>query len=178
MANSLPTLNKSSRQDPLIIRLLQSTDALDPERLEEIWNSPSKNEVTIEESIVRCGLADERQIAEAYADHYLLPLFDPPDDSPPPVDPAIAAVLPSRLCRDHLIAPLSDDGQTLEIAIFAPDSLLLADEIKLLTGRQMRPLFAPLSVIERLLARLVRRGHMDQFRFQHDIGKLRRSRRS
>ncbi len=87
-----------------------------------------------------------------------MPVFDPPTDRPPPVDPAISLVLPSRLCRDHLIAPLSDDGQTLEIAIFAPDSLLLADEIKLLTGRQMRPLFAPLSVIERLLSVLYEEG--------------------
>ena len=158
MANQLPTLNKSTRQDPLIIRLLQSMDALDPERLEEMWNSPSKDEVTIEESILRSGLANERQIAEAYANHYLLPLFDPPDDSPPPVDPAIAPILPSRLCRDHLIAPLSDDGQTLEVAIFAPESLLLADEIKLLAARQMRPLFAPLSVIERLLSVLYEEG--------------------
>jgi type IV pilus assembly protein PilB len=158
MANSLPALNQSSLQDPLIIRLLQSTDALDPLRLEELWNAPPRDDVTIEESLLRSGLADERQIAQAYADHYLMPVFDPPTDRPPPVDPAIAAILPSRLCRDHLIAPLSDDGQTLEIAIFAPDSLLLADEIKLLTGRQMRPLFAPLSVIERLLSVLYEEG--------------------
>ena len=87
-----------------------------------------------------------------------MPLFDPPCDSPPPVDPSIAKVLPSRLCRDHLIAPLNDDGQTLEVALFAPDSLLLADEVKLLTGRQMKPLFAPLSVIERLLNVLYEEG--------------------
>lgn len=157
MTNSMPTLSKTS-QDPLIIRLLQAANMLDPETLEELWNSPLRDEVTIEESILRTGLASEKQIARAYADHYLLPLFDPPDDSPPPVDPAIASILPSRLCRDHLIAPLNDDGQTLEVAIFAPDSLLLADEIKILTERQMRPLFAPLSVIERLLSVLYEEG--------------------
>ena len=154
---SLPTLTKS-QHDPLIIRLLQSIDALDPERLQELWSAPNRDEVTIEESLLRNGLANERQIAEAYAQHYLMPVFDPPSETPPPVDPVIAKILPSRLCRDHLIAPLSDDGQTLEVAIFAPESLLLADEIKLLTGRQMRPLFAPLSVIERLLSVLYEEG--------------------
>ena len=150
------TLSKT--HDPLIIRLLQSLDQIDPERLDEWANAPAREEGTLEESILRMGLADEKQIAQAYARHYLMPVFDPPEDAPPPVDPQIANILPSRLCRDHLIAPLTDDGKTIEIAIFAPDSLLLADEIKLLTGRQMKPLFAPLTVIERLLSVLYEEG--------------------
>ena len=158
MSIALSSTASQSASDPLIIRLLRTMDLLDTDRLEELSSSTSRDEVTIEESIIRSGLADERQIAQAYADHYLMPLFDPPSDSPPPVDPSIAKVLPSRLCRDHLIAPLNDDGQTLEVALFAPDSLLLADEVKLLTGRQMKPLFAPLSVIERLLNVLYEEG--------------------
>ncbi len=158
MVNQEQTVRSLNENDPLILRLLNTISSLDPHRLLELWNSPLKDDVTIEESIIRCGLADEHQIAQAYANHYLMPIFDPPGDSPPPVDPEIANVLPSRLCRDHLLAPLKDDGQTLEVAVFAPDSLLLADEIKLLTGRQMRPLFAPLSVIERLLNVLYEEG--------------------
>ncbi len=157
MTSSFAT-SKQSTKDPLIVRLLRASQQLDPERLEELCNAPSKNEVSFEELIIRSGLADERQIAEAYASHYLMPLFDPPEDTPPPVDPAVAQVLPSRLCRDHLIAPLSDDGSTLEVAVFSPDSLLLADEIKLLTNRQMRPMFTTLSVVERLLSVLYEEG--------------------
>ncbi|MCA9138708.1 MAG: Flp pilus assembly complex ATPase component TadA [Planctomycetales bacterium] len=152
------TLSRNSRRDPLIIRLLDSVNSLDPEKLEELWQSVGKNDITIEESIIRCGVASESQIARSYAEHYLVPLFDPPSDCPPPIDPSVSSVLPNRLCRDHLIAPLSDDGGVLEVAVFSPDSLLLADEIKLLTGRQMRPMFAPLSVIERLLNMLYEEG--------------------
>ena len=158
MSYALSSTAARAVPDPLIVRLLRTMNMLDSDRLDELCALSNRGEVTVEESIIRSGLADERQIAEAYANHYLMPLFDPPHDSPPPVDPAIAKVLPSRLCRDHLIAPLSDDGQTLEVALFAPDSLLLADEIKLLTGRQMKPLFAPLSVIERLLNVLYEEG--------------------
>ena len=158
MVNAQIAIRTLSEQDPLILRLLNTICVLDPEKLAELWDAPFTNDVTIEESILRCGLASERQIADAYAHHYLMSVFDPPADSPPPVDPDIANVLPSRLCRDHLIAPLTDNGQILEVAVFEPDSLLLADEIKLLTGRQMRPLFAPLSVIERLLNVLYEEG--------------------
>jgi type IV pilus assembly protein PilB len=158
MSTVINTARPNKASDPLIVRLLQSVTRLDPERLEELYNAPSRNEVSFEEMVIRSGLANERQIAEAYAKHYLMPLFDPPSDTPPPVDPAIAKVLPSRLCRDHLIAPLSDDGQTIEVAVFSPDSLLLADEVKLITGRQMRPMFTSLSVIERLLSVLYEEG--------------------
>ena len=151
-------VTRNARNHPLIVRLLESMDQLDPEKLEELWQSVGKDDVTIEESIIRSGVATESQIAKSYAEHYLVPLFNPPAESPPPIDPSVASVLPNRLCRDHLIAPLSDDGGVLEVAIFSPDSLLLADEIKLLTGRQMRPMFAPLSVIERLLNLLYEEG--------------------
>ena len=158
MSNVLTPSRSSQNTDPLIVRLLKSVTQLDPEKLDELYNSPSKGEVSFEEMVIRSGVADERQIAEAYARHYLMPLFDPPSDTPPPVDPEVASILPSRLCRDHLIAPLSDDGQTIEVAVFSPDSLLLADEVKLITGRQMRPLFTTLSVIERLLNVLYEEG--------------------
>ncbi len=158
MTTPIASVNKLPKQDPLIVRLLGDMNRLDPENLEELYSAPSRNEVSLEELIIRSGLADERQIASAYANHYLMPLFDPPEDTPPPVDRSVSEVLPSRLCRDHLIAPLSDDGTTLEVAVFSPDSLMLADEIKLLTGRQMRPRFAALSVIERLLSVLYEEG--------------------
>jgi type IV pilus assembly protein PilB len=157
MTNQIDT-SKNSQQDPLIVRLLENINRLDPERLAELYVAPNRHEVSFEELIISSGLADERQIASAYADHYLMPLFDPPPDSPPAVDRSVAEVLPSRLCRDHVIAPLSDDGETLEVAVFSPDALLLADEIKLLTGRQMRPLFATISVVERLLIVLYDEG--------------------
>ncbi|MCC9604000.1 GspE/PulE family protein [Stieleria sp. JC731] len=149
--NSSSTATASSQRHPLIIQLLDRLDRLDPERLEDLWQSVGKDNCTVEESIIRCGLASETQIASCYSEHYLVPLFDPPINAAPPIDPSIASILPYRLCRDHLVAPLNDDGSILEVAVFAPDSLLLADEVRLLTGRQMRPMFAPLTVVERLL---------------------------
>jgi len=81
MTNQFDT-SKYSQQDPLIVRLLENINRLDPERLAELYVAPNRHEVSFEELIISSGLADERQIAAAYADHYLMPLFDPPPDSP------------------------------------------------------------------------------------------------
>lgn len=97
---------------------------------------------------------DAATIAKGYADHYLMPYFDPPAAGPPPVDPSVSKFLASDFCVRHRVAPLSDDGQTIEVAIVSPDSLRLADEIRFATDRQMRPLFTTDSVIDRVLRTL------------------------
>lgn len=156
--------SSADRDRPLIVRLMDSLERLDPERLEQVWNAQSPGNLAspgslgdsgnlrVEQSLIRSGLADEYQIARAYAEHYLLPIFDPPAEQAPPVDARVASLLPENLCRTHLIVPLADDGMTLDVAMFCPDALSLAQDLQSICGRQMRPLFAPLSVIERLLS--------------------------
>lgn len=139
-------------EDPLINRVLDTLDQFSPERIQQVWDAPSAVDICSEEELVSLDTAaGDRRVAEAYARHYLMPLFDPPSDLPPPVDPGVAATLPGEMCRQHRIAPLADDGQILEVAIAAPEALLLGDQIKRLTGRQMQAMFAPASVVERLL---------------------------
>ncbi len=127
-------------------------DRFAPESLEPIWDSSPVAGQTFEESLLEAGITDAYALAEAYAQHYLLPLFDPPADEPPPIDPSIAAVLPAGVCCDNLLVPLADDGLTLEVAIVSPDALRLKEQLEKETGRVIRPMFAPLSVVERLLA--------------------------
>lgn len=145
------------RDRPLIVRLMDTLERLDPERLEQVWNAQSdpqptdQRQLRVEESLIRSGLADEFQIARAYSEHYLLPIFDPPAEQAPPIDARVASLLPENLCRDLLIAPLADDGITLDVAIFSPDALSSTQDLQATCGRHIRPLFAPLSVIDRLL---------------------------
>ncbi|EMI21151.1 type II secretion system protein E [Rhodopirellula maiorica SM1] len=94
------------------------------------------------------------ELAQQYAKYYALPFFDPPEDAPLPIDPGIAERLPSQWCFRNQVAPLSDDGKIVEVAVVEPDGLLLADEIRRLTGRQMQPLFATATVMDRLIETL------------------------
>ena len=64
MSSVINSSRSSNNSDPLIVRLLQSVTQLDPERLDELYNAPTKGEVSFEEMVIRSGLADERQIAE------------------------------------------------------------------------------------------------------------------
>ena len=145
-------------QETFLVRLLQQTAGVDESKLNQLYEDVStQNGVSIESLVTRSGLLSEREVAEAYANHYLLPVFDPPAESPPPIDPSVATLLPYEFCRDHHVVPLSDDGKTMEVAICTPDSLLLADDILAITHRHMRALFAPISVVDRITMSLYAR---------------------
>lgn len=151
MNDNTATAGSLPLADSLLVRLLQRVNQIDDAFLESLTES-NAGDLSPEQFVIRSGLMEERDVASAYAEHYLLPLFDPPTDSPLPVNPSAAAALPASFCKQHQIAPLSDDGNTVEVALFAPDCLRLADEIRMLTGHQMQPFFATPTVIRRLLS--------------------------
>lgn len=135
-----------ANDDALILRLLKSSDAIDSERLGQIYDQVA-DDSDPHAALVASGLVDEEQIADAYSNHYLLPRFEPSSGSLENLDAAVAGLLPAEFCVRHRLVPLADDGMTLEIAVDHPDGLLLADDIRFHTGRQMRALFATASVV-------------------------------
>lgn len=149
----MSTATEQETQVPLIVRLLEREKPLDPQELQSVGQALSKEKTTYEELLIRRGLANDRQIAAAYSEHFLIPLFDA-EASETSLDPELSRYFPEKLCRDHLIAPVAAGGDVLEMAFFTPNELLLVDELQLLSGREVRPVFAPLTVIERLLAEL------------------------
>ncbi len=154
------------QQDPLIVRLLKTMDQLDVDLIEELWqpatidprisvSDPSMSlGQSIEMRLIDRGLADEHAIAQAYGKHYLLPVFDPPSDTPPPIDPTVGQLLERTFCEENQLAPLATDGNFIDVAVFRPESLLLSEKIQTQTERHMRPMFAPLSVVQRMLSTL------------------------
>lgn len=137
---------------PLIVQLLQPKRRIDTEKFEAIREAQLKENVTVEELLIRKGLANEQEIASAYAEYYLIPLYSPDDVVEP--DSRIASLLSEKFCRDHLIVPLTIDGDKLSVAFFTPNELLLLEELQLLTGFEIQPLFAMLSTIENTMLAL------------------------
>ncbi|NQU25624.1 MAG: type II/IV secretion system protein [Candidatus Nealsonbacteria bacterium] len=138
---------------PLIVRLLLEKGRLSEENLETLREARSKEKLTLEEILIRKGFASERNIAAAYSDYYLIPLFDPQEEGIH-VSSELAEKLTEKLCRDHLLAPVATDGETLDVAFFTPNELHIVDELRLITGLNVRVLVAPLSVVEGILGTL------------------------
>jgi type IV pilus assembly protein PilB len=139
---------------PLIHELLTASGALDPKRLAALRESPPKDDETPERALVRLGLVSDREIAEAYAEFLAVAMYDPPEGDESAVDPSLARLLPEKLCRDQLVAPVIDRAGSVDVAFVSPNQLLVLDEIELLTGKSVRPMVAPLSVVEGVIESL------------------------
>ena len=139
-----------SSTQPLILELLVRRGVVEPRKLDIIRDHRAAAGAPLEAVIVDKGLASDLDVAQAYADYLALPLFDPKDEAVE-VDPSLGRLLPEKLCRDQLLAPLAVHGQTLELAFVTPYQMLVIDEIQLLTGMTVRPMLARRSVVEALI---------------------------
>ncbi len=135
---------------PLIVQLLVQKGRLDSKHLEALREAQSREKLPLEEVLIRKGLANERDIALAYSEYFLIPLFESAEEQVP-IARELVEQLPEKLCRDHLIAPVGLHDHTLDVAFFTPRELHIVDELQLLTGFTIRPLIAPLSVVEGIL---------------------------
>ena len=148
--NSTTDLNSTL---PLIVQILLRNGRLEQKDLETLREAQAKERLLPEEILVRKGFASEREIAAAYSEYYLIPLFEPGEEKAH-VNMQLLQQLTEKLCRDHLIAPLAVDGNTLDVAFFTPNELHIVDELQLITGLNVHPLIAPLSVVEGILGTL------------------------
>jgi len=149
----MPATDSHTLAQPLIVQLLVQKGRLDPSRLESLRESNAREKLPLEEALLRTSLASERDIAQAYSDYFLIPMLKDPAKTIH-VAPEVVQRLPEKLCRDHLVAPVRVLDRTLHVAFFTPRELHIVDELQLLTGLAVRPLIAPLSVIEEILGLL------------------------
>jgi type IV pilus assembly protein PilB len=135
---------------PLIVDLLLKRGALQEKDLPTINEAQAKDKLAIEEVLLKKRLVSERDIAEAYSEYLMVPLFEPSEDEVR-VDKDLARLLPEKLCRDHLLAPVAIHDDMLDVAFFTANSLHIVDELQWTTGMTVCPLIAPLSVVEGIL---------------------------
>jgi type IV pilus assembly protein PilB len=134
-------------RQPLILQLLQVQGLLDNDKQNSL--SETRDTIPVERLLVKKGLVSERDIARAYADYLELPLFDPPAGGHG-VEASLRSLLPEKLCREQLIAPLAVRGNSLDVAFVTPNEMLIIDEVQLLTGLVVRPMIASYGVVEGL----------------------------
>ncbi len=149
------TAVKDSLQ-PLLVKLLLEKKILTPEQVVELNKARSKLSGSLESILISQGLVIGQHIAEVYADHLMVPLFDL---APEVVAPKLAGLLPEKLCREHSMAPVELNEDVLDVAFVAYEDMLMVDELQLLTGLTIRPMIAPLSVMGKTLDTLYHESH-------------------
>ncbi|MBL4770124.1 MAG: Flp pilus assembly complex ATPase component TadA [Planctomycetes bacterium] len=66
-------------------------------------------------------------------------------------DPQALAAIDKDTCKEHLILPLSKNGDVLTVAVADPFDVILFDDLKRMTGCQVRAMFAHKAMLVRAL---------------------------
>ena len=94
---------------------------------------------TLGRVLVDLDMVTESQLVAAIAQQIGLPFVDLTEY---PVDPAAVASISSQVCRRHLALPIGYEDGRLLLAMADPSDVVAQDDIRSLTGRDVRPVVA------------------------------------
>ncbi len=100
--------------------------------------------------LVRRGLIDLDQLGEALSEQYGVAFQE---IVPQAVNPQIARLLPENLARSRSMVPIRVDGDTLRLAMVAPDDIEAVSEAELITGYRIEPVVALEGAVQTALDR-------------------------
>jgi type IV pilus assembly protein PilB len=89
--------------------------------------------------LVEHGVLSETQLVAALASQIGLPFVDL---SETPVDPTAAAMVPSAVCRRHVVLPIGYENGRLLLAMADPANVFALDDVRSLSGMEPKPVVA------------------------------------
>ena len=147
MTQSISVLDTGlASHQPLLVQLLLERGAMRDSDLSALHQALLKHTGTLEETLVDERLADEADIASAYADY--LRLEQVACDEPLTVQGELMALVGEKLCRERLLVPLRQEGGALTVALANPSDLNTLEELQLLTGLVIRPVVATVGLLQ------------------------------
>src|SRR5262245_20481415 len=116
-------------------RLLEDKAAVDPQKLKDAAQLAEQRECAISTILVEQKLVDERKLLGLLADASRIPPIDLRLVSP---DPTVLQQFPEDLAFEQQIFPVSRIGDVLTLAVTNPFDIVKFDDIRLVTGCELR----------------------------------------
>jgi len=137
--------------DPAIepaVRVLLESGVIDPDSLTRAQADADRAGQPVRVSLVKLGLVTARQMQGAIGQSLGIPTVDLRAVSP---DPAVLALVPADLAHRHQIVPLSVENGTITVAMADPLNLAALDDVRLVTGREVRAVLAEAGEVRRVV---------------------------
>jgi type IV pilus assembly protein PilB len=102
-------------------------------------------------NLVKTGAISEMAFAEFMGQAFNVPAVNL-DETPPEQD--AVALIPSEVATKFQVVPVKRQGRILTVAMANPDNIFAIDDIKFITGLEVRPVVATETAIKRAIDRL------------------------
>ena len=133
----------SSYQQVLVEKGLVSVEDIDAaDRLRE------EKGIRLDRALIQNGAITERAFLEVMGERLGFDVIDLPSVA---IETDAIQTLPSRFVYRNHLAPIARENGALKVATSDPFNLYVFDEIKLLTGMEVRPVLAPCDEIDKII---------------------------
>ncbi len=120
--------------------------ALTEEQVKRAQLFSKQNNVSLAEAIIRFGLATEEQVTVALSKHFAIPYASKENGILiPEREQNLQEIIPEKFARENMVVPLFLEDDNLAVAVLDPTNLFLLENIKLMSGKQIKPFIASKS---------------------------------
>ena len=137
----------SSGIGELLVRLGEMT----PEQLEQAQEAKEQHGGQLTTTLFKLGLFEEQQLVEILSQHYALESIDLDHAD---IDSDVLNNIPHTLAMRHQLLPISQEGNTLTIAMVDPSNILALNDVKFLTGNDIKVVLAQESLLKTHMEKL------------------------
>ncbi len=141
----------SSRLGELLVRRRLIT----AEQLNKLLEDPETAQQPFSVAVVKRQLVDEAELAAILQREYHLSLLDP---SVMNIPPEVIRLVPVNLVQRHHLIPISLSGSSLTVAMSDPSNLVAINEVKFLTGYDVKVAVACVSAITAAIEKYYEEG--------------------
>jgi type IV pilus assembly protein PilB len=122
-----------------ISKALLESKIIDQAQLDKALEFQKENGGTLSQVLIDLGLVKQKEILLALSHDLNIPLINLSKYS---VDPSVIDLIPKEISRHYRILPISKMGPTITIAVSDPLNIFAIDDIKSLTGFDVRLVLA------------------------------------
>ena len=137
-------------RDKIAQKLLESS-LISQEQLSKAIEAQQSAGGTLSYNLVKTGAISEMAFAEFMGQVYNVPAVDLETTD---VDVATVDLIPADVATRFQVVPVSREGRILTVAMANPDNIFAIDDIKFITGFEVKPVVATESAIKRTIDRL------------------------
>ncbi len=137
-------------RDRIAQKLVESS-LISQDQLARALESQQSGGGTLSYNLVKTGAISEMAFAEFMGQVYNVPAVDL---DAVPIDANAVDLIPADVATKFQVVPLKREGRTLTLAMANPDNIFAIDDIKFITGFDVRPVVATETAIKRCIDRM------------------------
>ncbi|HET7479179.1 MAG TPA: ATPase, T2SS/T4P/T4SS family [Rubrobacteraceae bacterium] len=135
--------------------ILVSRGKISEEQMQKALEAQRGNPAEIGKTLVSLGFISDADLARAQAERLNLEYVELTDSD---VDPDAARLVPEKVLRRHMALPLRVEDGRLVVAMSDPTNLYALEDLRMISGRQIRPVVATEESLQRAQTRALSVG--------------------